>query len=727
MDSITRPEQLEAASNVTPISLETTPLAGSSPQTSAESFAGGIIPHETWLSRRSLRTRVIGFTLLGLFLAGGVMLAVIVQSSKLRQNASLLQSANTIPSQQVQLNGIGADKATAASDNELSVNGLLAVSSSIVIAPGNQPVKPSTGQIYYDRVTNHLRMYNGSDFFQLQTSLDGQGSVTNNNNTYNTNYYTNQLSGGGGVPAGLAFLAANQAFTGANTFRSAAASPGAFRVQNTVGADMIAVDTAANTIAVTTAPSASGPSGGVTVRTGDSSAAAAGNVDIDTGSSLITGTVVGTKDFESGLDGVIDWFNTSLATSSSQAHSGANSLAITFTNAFWGIIANQNLPGIPVVPGHQYYVTWWVRAATTPRTINANLVWNGSPVTTAMNPIIDSTSTWTQMSITMAAPAGATQLYFNLYGTAAAAETHYFDDMVVTDLSSSPAFSAIEIGKTNAKQVTIGNLNQIGATAIYGGSGLNLDSGAGTTAVNAGVLTLTGNAASSFMTTAGALTLTSAATATWGIAAATSGNGGNLTLRAGDGALGNNNGGDLVLQSGAAAGTGLGGNIILKPQTNGTTAVAIQDAGGTPLFTADTAGLQIIVSGTDSAFAWLTLTNAHIASTQTTPPTIGTPTACGTTPAAVITPGSTDSAGSFTVTAGSGSVTGPCSITLTFHQAYGAAPKSVIVTPTTAIGASPQGRAGIVTAVGAASFALAISPANPASGELNAFYYWVVE
>jgi hypothetical protein len=168
------------------------------------------------------------------------------------------------------------------------------------------------------------------------------------------------------------------------------------------------------------------------------------------------------------------------------------------------------------------------------------------------------------------------------------------------------------------------------------------------------------------------------------------------------------------------------GTARLQTTTNSTTAFQIQNSAGTPLFIADTSGMAITIAGTATTFATLVLSNAHFSSTQTTAPTISTPLNCGTSPSAAVTVGATDSAGSFTLTAGTGTVTGPCSTTITFNKAYGSTPKSVIITPTTAIGSSPQGKMAVVSATSANSFTVTLGT-NPAASEVNAYYYWVVQ
>jgi len=166
------------------------------------------------------------------------------------------------------------------------------------------------------------------------------------------------------------------------------------------------------------------------------------------------------------------------------------------------------------------------------------------------------------------------------------------------------------------------------------------------------------------------------------------------------------------------------GTAVVKPTPGNDSATdfQIQNASGTSLFTADTAGMHISISGTASAFATLDLTDAHITTTQTTAPTIAVPTNCGSSPSAAITAGSTDVAGSFTVTAGSGSPA-TCDTAITFHATYGSAPKSITLTPTSAVGSATGSLTARVSAVSATSFTIQLAPTNATAGTVYSFYY----
>ncbi len=526
--------------------------------------------------------------------------------------------------------------------------------------------------------------------------------------------------------------------SGAATFSNRVDSATGFRVQNAAGQNLIAADTSTGSLALTgrgtgtisvATAAATGVTGDITVKTGDSSTTASGNVTIDAGSGVVSGTVVSNKTFESGTDHVLDWFNTTVAASGAQAHTGAQSLGVTMNSSFWGIQEDQNFALTPVTAGHNYHFSFWVRAGTTPRNIGSHVTWVGTGgMTTTLQLVTDSATGWTEVTGNGVAPAGATNVYFVISGSGASAgEVHYFDDMSITDLSSSSSTSVLHLGDTNAQIVNIGNLNQIGATTIRGGSGIDIQSGTSGITLNGGVINITGNAASSLTTTAGALTINSAATASWGVSQASSGVGGNLTLHAGTGGTDtNNDGGDLILQGGNKNGAGIGGSVVVKSQSDATDAFQIQNSAGTALLVADTTAMKISVTGTTTTFASLTLANAHFASTQTNPPTIGTPTNCGTTPSAVVAAGSTDTAGSFTITTGTGGTSSTCGTIFTFNKTYGAAPKSIMVVgKTDAPSAARQ-----IFVVSSSATTFTINFGNSAAGANSTTYsfnYWVIE
>ncbi len=672
-------------------------------------------------------------------LVGGII-ALFTQLSRQQQVQSGEYNVLKVPLTSFAGKGVPLQNATS-----LKVNGQLDISQSVRFTPSTQPKNPLAGQLYFDQASSKLLYYDGQQFISVGSSNTTVNNTTNTTGGAITTNVTNVLGGSGNSQFGVELQSAapgvqqvgnfNVSGTGqVGNLKTSLIDPDngtlvvkapTFSVQNSIGQSVITSNTSG--ITVTTTP-ASGVTGDITIKSGDSSTTASGDVTVDAGAGFVSGTVVGNKTFESGLDNMTPWFGSTIAQSSAQAHSGVESLQMTTTGGFWGVIEGVNNQMAPAVPGHSYHFSLWVRAATTPRTVGATIVWNGGSGTIPLQPVVDSTTGWIEMTGNGVAPAGTTGAYWEVSGSGTSAgEVHYFDDMVVTDLSSSSATSVLNLGNTNAQIVNIGNMNQIGATTIKGGSGVDIQSGQSGITLTGGAINLTGSAASTLSTTGGALTVNSATTASWGVSTATSGVGGNLTLHGGNGATGGaNNGGDLVLQGGNQNGGGIGGSVVVKPQADSAQAFQVQNSTGVQLLVADTTAMKLSVTGTATTFASLTLANAHFGSTQTNPPTIATPTNCGTTPTAAVTAGSTDSAGSFTITTGTGGTSSTCDTVFTFNKPYGAAPKSIIVVGKT--DAASAARQAYVVSSNATSFTVSFgASAAGANSTTYNFSYWIIE
>jgi hypothetical protein len=715
--------------------------------------------------RRSWR-RVAGLSLLGIGVVAIAALVLFSLNGKKPDTGAQLSATTRIKPQSVALADLSKqlENASAQELSTLTINGEASVSDSLILQPTSQPDNATAGQIYYDTAKNLVRYYNGKQFINLQGAISTQtinviggdtitnvfGSTVNNNITNITNV------SGGGVSVTSGTVGTLAMFTGASSIGDSLVSQSGstlnlgnsatgiqlgnsasnHNIQIGIGNGVQTVTVGSgSTTSTTTIQAGTGSltlgtgdstsaSGNIFITTGNSSTTAAGDITIDAGTGIIDGEVVEDKTFESGLENMDIWFGSTIATTSSVAHTGNSSLAETGTAPNWGII--EILPGVSVTPGHQYLFSMWVRAGTTPRTILGSAAWNGSTTTVNFPATVDSTSGWTEITALGTAPADATSVYFRAQGVGVAGEVHYFDDMTVTDLSSASAAASLSIGNTNAKIVTLGNLNQIGATSIYGGSGINLNSGAGSLNMTGGVVAITGNASSNFTTASGALTLTSAAAATWSVATASNGVGGDLSLHAGNGGGGNFNGGNLILRGGNGAGTGLPGGVFIAPGADATNTFVIQNSSAASLFAADASTMTITIAGTTANFGTLLLDNAHFKSTQTTAPTTATPTNCGATPSAAVTAGSTDSAGSFTVTTGTGGTSSTCDTVITFDKPYGGAPKSILVVGKT--DATSAARQIYVSASNANSFTVTFgASAAGADNTAYSFNYWVVE
>jgi hypothetical protein len=168
------------------------------------------------------------------------------------------------------------------------------------------------------------------------------------------------------------------------------------------------------------------------------------------------------------------------------------------------------------------------------------------------------------------------------------------------------------------------------------------------------------------------------------------------------------------------------GTQLIQPSIDTHTAFQIQDASGTAILAADTLTSTISVSGTDSKFATLELTDAHLGSAQTTPPTTGAPSNCGAGTTSSITSGSTDTAGSLTINVGSGLPT-TCDTTVTFNKPYGSAAKSITLTPTKMVGGATAPIAAWISNISPTSFTIQIAPTNATAGAIYSYYYIVVQ
>ncbi len=201
------------------------------------------------------------------------------------------------------------------------------------------------------------------------------------------------------------------------------------------------------------------------------------------------------------------------------------------------------------------------------------------------------------------------------------------------------------------------------------------------------------------------------------------------SLTTGDGLLAQTSSlttGNLVSLSSTSTAAASNTQTVLKVSTSGVNSTSTQTSYGfyatnTHSGTASTniAGYFAASGGTVNIAAQF---DGHIKSTQTTAPTIGTPTNCGTTPTTAVTTSSTDSAGSFTITAGTGSPT-TCDTIITFNNAFGAAPKSIILTPSTLTGGAKNI---YVSATATTTFTVKLAT-SPAASEVNTWYYQIIE
>lgn len=503
------------------------------------------------------------------------------------------------------------------SASELQVNGQLKVSEALTLSPGSQPLQPKAGQVYFDKTSKLLLMYDGQKFTSLGSSLTTY-STTNVTNLTNLTNFTNLTNSVTNITNILGAIG--------NPLQVQPDTPGIQQVGNfnisgtgMVGLLQTTAIASPSALNVSTG-NAVGASGGITIKTGDSSTTASGNLTLDTGAAIISGVEVGGKDFETGTEGIIPCFG--FADTATQSSIVQQNGSYTLRWAAGGsptACLNDAEPyqTVPVVPGHSYAFSLWVRAGTNPATIRAQAQFSSNGfggasllAQTEWGTATDTTTGWTNVTGVLVAPAGANYVGLRLFSSniVASGDVHYIDNYTVTDLSSSTAVAALNLGATNAQQVTLGNSSQIAPTSIYGG-GINLNAGLGNFNIAGGALSQTTSGAT-YTTTSGALDITAAASSIWKVANGT-GAGGTLTVQAGGGG-GNGAGGELKLRAGVGSGAGAGGGIsIISGDSSSTASGNITIDSGNGIINGTVIGTKGFEGGSDNMTPWFGSTVAQ--------------------------------------------------------------------------------------------------------------------
>ena len=180
-------------------------------------------------SRAKPRRRLVVGLVLGALIIVGLITVFLMQRT--RQTPLASRSAQSFNSNQsIPLASLAANGAITVSGKALNVNGQLRVNGSLIMTPAAQPALPSTGQIYYDQTSNHLKYFNGTEFVQIQTDKDATGTTAGNtlNNITNlsvTNNTVSTSSPNGGTTGKIAKFTSGQTLgdsilTDNNTFLS---------------------------------------------------------------------------------------------------------------------------------------------------------------------------------------------------------------------------------------------------------------------------------------------------------------------------------------------------------------------------------------------------------------------------------------------------------------------------------------------------------------------------
>lgn len=730
--------------------------------------------------RRQRIRRLLAFSLIAIGLIVGITLLLHSLNARKHTLDASLEKTNPslrFKSQTTSLPALAQQLARVQTASTLTVNGKLAVNNSIILQPSAKPVDPTTGQLYYDQAANQLGYYNGVGFVYLQGT--GASSVTNN-------FITNITSGSGGGLAGtgqtgqLAFFSAPNSLQGsllrqsgttvtataALHLQSTANSTAALQVKNAASQNIVTVDTTNSQLVLgndSATPTATtvragagvgndvsgvnfviqgsngtgGANGGdIILETGQS---AQGGIQLDNAAKVVSsgGTLsmsftVGThqgrllmvmtnyaatgltydgrpltllasaisgQGFASGVDAKL-WYllnppSGTFTLSTTNGGAGTTMGAASYYNV------NQSTPfGTPVTAIGANAGTQATSLAIT-TTSTSQVVVDGFALDRD-----SSLDSCTPLTPNESVRWAVSQLFFT---TGCGADV--------------PASGGLMNLSWQSTQADWAEAAVVLNPAVPGSTPLQIISGSNpNTMFDRLHITATGNIGINNSNPQYALDVNGGINSTTSVYAPIFD-----TPNASVLSIGNFNASSIQLgNSTSNIATTVMGTMLVQPTpgNDSTTAFQIQTANSIPLFTADTAGLHISVTGTPTAFATLSLTNAHLVTTQTTAPTVATPLNCGTGSSATITTGSTDMAGSFTITAGTGSPT-TCDTTITLNATYGSPPKSIILMPTSAVGGATASLSARVSAVTATSFTIQIAPTNAAPSTAYSFYYMI--
>jgi len=145
-----------------------------------------------------------------------------------------------------------------------------------------------------------------------------------------------------------------------------------------------------------------------------------------------------TATLEGSIGSWTNWFNTTLARSNEQAHTGTYSLKATMTDAFWGIESDSD--GFMVTPANKT-MSFWGRAATSNVNVKMQLQFRDdteTPIGGVIElPLTLTSSGWQQASQDVITPASARTITVKFVGgTGPTSAAFYLDDIVVADKAS---------------------------------------------------------------------------------------------------------------------------------------------------------------------------------------------------------------------------------------------------------------------------------------------------
>jgi hypothetical protein len=634
------------------------PYGVSSMNSSLEADPSVQVQRQSYVAPTPPMTRLgTGFRLLILGIVALLLLATVTVVFLQRKNRTAQLQGNNYGAINLPLNDLGASELEATNANSLKINGQLQVAQSIVLSPVEQPSTPTMGQLYYDKNTNLLAYYNGQQYINVG---GGGGNTTN---------VTNIFGGGGTVAPPSVRL---------QTTSSTIQQTGSFNVSGsgTVGSLKTAnISSDGGTLYIN-------PIGATAQQT-----IAAG-----------TPATTGLSDIGSTADPGPGWANDLVATKITMGNVGgtAVSISVYFSGGSGSGHVQLGLydddGDIPSKPGNllaNSTVNNLIPNSWTTLTIpNVNLTANATywlAVNTDDNTVGRAHNGGNKATCFLSSSFGFMPNPFQTFGCFYDSSVYsiYLNYLAGAGATGSLSQAQMVVGangqvlfqNTNDSTSALQVLNSAGTSTI-----LNVDS------LNGRVGIGKANPAYKLDVAAGDINLSNGKSLRFGGLPVISTNGAGTTTSLTNFIPGGKisaQADNFVVQDADAThqnlSIGSNGAATFSNKTDSATAFQVQNSISTPLFTVDTTNMTLTVSGTAATFSKLLLSNSHFASTQTTAPTIGTPTNCGTTPVAAVTAGSTDTAGSFSITTGTGGTSSSCDTVVTFNKPYSSAPKSIIV------------------------------------------------
>lgn len=722
------------------------------------------------------RIAAVALLTLGLLTAGILVYRHAHQPQRLTNTSA---GAN-LKQQTTSLTTLAQDLKSSTTSAKLTVNGQLAVTGSLYLMPSVQPNTATAGQLYYDKTVNLLSYYNGTAFIYLQG-----GGVTNVLNTTTTigGSTTNITNVAGGGLGGSGTPGAISLFTGANslgdsvirqsgtnitvngsTTITGANSTAAFQVQKAGGVAVLTADTSNNAVILgsdgaspttTTLRGGAGVGNNVSgvnlVIAGSNGTGSAnggdiifqtgqspqGGIQLDNAGQTSSNSSTVTMSFTVGsqkdrlLVVSTDWattsvtFNgrplTSLASIASAQHFGNGTYMemwylVNPPSGTFALTATAGGGGTAMGAASYYNVN-----QTTPFGTPVTATNSGDGPTTMTVPtsntsqiVVDAMSLDRDSSSQNCTPTSGQTTRWSVV-------QQFFHVGCGSDIAATGSVMTLGWGATAADWVDVGvvvNPSVPGSTPLQQIGGSTPDTLFDRLHITAG-----GNVGINNNNPQYALDVNGTSNASVAMYSPVFDTASGSAL-----AIGNLNATSVQIGNASSnIATSILGTVVVKPTpgNNSTAGFQIQDAGSTPLLTADTTSATITIAGSAN-FATLSLSNTHLQSTQTTPPTVQIPSNCGTAPTSSVTSGSTDTAGSLSITTGSGSPT-TCDVTVTFDKAYAAAPKSIITMPTVAVGGATNSGVVRISNATTTSFTLQFAPTNAAASTTYSFYYLIVE